>query len=194
MATVRTGRRPPSTPPVAAAPRSRRPRPRRLVRLGLAVAALAVLGAALALGGEGEPNRPAPAFSLGDVRGGDRPVALAQRGGKPAVLNFFASWCVPCRKELPVLERAHRREADRVAFLGVAVDDSRSAARGMLDEAGVTYPAGLDPDKAVAGRYRLRGMPTTVFIGGDGRVLGQVEGALSPAELERWLGRLEDAR
>ena len=192
MATVRAGRRPLSTP-VATASGARTPGPRRLATLGLAAAALTVVVATLALGGESDPNRTAPAFALGDVRGGDRPVALGQRDGKPAVVNFFASWCVPCRKELPVLERAHRRQAGKVAFIGVAVDDARGAASGLLAEAGVTYPAGLDPDKAVAGSYRLRGMPTTVFVGSDGRVLGQVEGALSRASLDRWLGRLEDA-
>ena len=89
-----------------------------------------------------------------------------------------------------MLEKAHRRTAGGVAFIGVAVNDSRSAARETLDHAGVSYPAGVDPDGAVAGSYRVRGMPTTVFIGADGRALGRVEGALTPKALDRWLDRL----
>jgi len=156
----------------------------------MAGAALAVVVAVLVLVRGGDAAGPATAFSLSDVRGGAEPVALAERGARPVVLNFFASWCVPCRKELPMLEEAHRRTAGSVAFIGVAVNDSLSAARETLDRAGVSYPAGADPEEAVAGSYRVRGMPTTVFIGGDGRALGRVEGTLTPETLGRWLNRL----
>lgn len=178
----------PATAPATAAP----PPPAAARRRLLAVVALGAVAAGLGLrgGGDPAPAQPAPAFSLPDVRGGARPVALAQRAGRPVVLNFFASWCVPCRDELPVLERASRREGGRVTFIGVAVADKASEATGLLDEAGVTYPAGADPGKAVAGSYRLRGMPTTVFIGSDGRIRGRAEGPLTAARLDGWLGRL----
>ncbi len=165
-------------------------RARRMVTPLLAGAALAVVVALLVLVRGGNADGPAAAFSLSDVRGGADPVALAGRGARPVVLNFFASWCVPCRKELPMLEKAHRRTAGDVAFIGVAVNDSRSAARETLDRAGVSYPAGADPDEVVAGSYRVRGMPTTVFIGADGRALGRVEGELTSKALDRWLDRL----
>ncbi len=188
MSSVRAGSRPADHALVGPPLPPRRPR-RRLAILLSAAAVLSVV-AVLMLGGGRQPARPAAGFSLGDVRGGPERVALEGRRGRPVVLNFFASWCVPCRKELPVLERAHRRTTGGVAFIGVAVDDSRPAATEMLDRAGVSYPAGDDPDKAVAGRYGLRGMPTTVFIGRDGRVVGRVEGTLTPVTLDRWLGRL----
>ena len=176
----------------AAVPRRRHLRGR-LVAPVVVVAAVAALGAALAGRGGDAPPIAAPAFSLADVRGGPGQVALEQRGGRPAVVNFFASWCVPCRDELPVLERAHRREGGRVAFLGVAVGDVPSEATGLLRETGVSFPAGSDRDKAVAESYRLRGMPTTVFIGRDGRVQGRAEGPLTAARLDQWLARLERA-
>ena len=74
--------------------------------------------------------------------------------------------------------------------LGVAVRDSRSGALAMLDHAGVAYPASADPDAAVAGRFGLRGMPSTVFVAADGRVLGTVMGGLTSGRLKGWLVRL----
>lgn len=131
----------------------------------------------------------APDFTLDDVRQRGTAVTLGA-GRQPVVLNFFAAWCVPCRAELPVLQEASRRTAGSVRFVGVDVADSRTAAAELLDATGVTFPAGYDPDRAVADRYRLRGMPTTVFIGADGRVSEVAHGKLSAAELDRRLERL----
>ncbi|MDP9387197.1 MAG: TlpA family protein disulfide reductase, partial [Actinomycetota bacterium] len=135
---------------------------------------------------------PAPAFLLEEVRRTGEMVTLPAPG-RPAVVNFFASWCVPCRDELPVLEQAHRRHGDAVAFLGVDVADSRTAASELLERTGVTFPAGYDPDRRVAERYRLRGMPTTVFVDADGRVAGVAQGRLTAAELDRRLAGLDPA-
>lgn len=135
--------------------------------------------------GDGITGALAPPFSLDDVRSPGTPVALA--GGRPTVVNFFAAWCVPCRQELPLLERASQRSAGTVSFVGVDVNDSRTAATDLLDRAGVTYPTGYDPDRSVAGRYRLQGMPTTVFVDADGRVTGMARGRLTAAELDRRL-------
>lgn len=176
-----------------ASPARRRLRHRVPAVAVVAVAALAALAAIVLPAQPDAPGRVAPAFSLDDVRAPGTPVSLAQRGGGPAVVNFFAAWCVPCRKELPILERAHRRAGRHVAFLGVDVADSRRAATELLERTGVTYPAGYDPHKEVAGRYRLLGMPTTVFIGADGRIAGEVKGPLSAAELDRWIERLRGA-
>ena len=77
-----------------------------------------------------------------------------------------------------------------MAFLGVAVRDSRSGALGMLDSAGVAYPAVADPDGTVAARFGLRGMPSTAFVAADGRLLGTALGRLTTARLEGWLVRL----
>lgn len=166
---------------------------RRGVRLALALAVLAVAGVAFAVvtragGGDGITGNQAPSFSLPDVRD---PTVVTLPAGRPVVVNFFAAWCVPCRAEMPLLERASRRAAGAVAFVGVDVNDSRSAASDLLAEVGITYPAGYDPERTVAGRYRLQGMPTTVFIEADGRVAGVARGALSEAELDDRLGRLQ---
>lgn len=163
------------------------------VRLPVVLAVLVLAGLAAVVvtrpgPGGTETTGPAPSFSLGDVRAPGTAVTLGT--GRPAVVNFFAAWCIPCRKELPVLERAHRRVAGTVAFVGVDVNDSRTAAADLLTATGVSYPAGYDPDRSVAGSYRIQGMPTTVFVDGDGRVAGVVRGALTAAGLDRRLARL----
>lgn len=170
-------------------------------RLPVALAAVAlagVAGAAVTIGGsEDGPAtsttlRTAPSFVLPDVRGSGATVGLGS-GGRPVVVNFFASWCVPCREELPLLEQASRRLAGSVDVVGVDVGDSRTAAVELLDRTGVTFPAGFDPDRKVASRYRLQGMPTTVFVDGRGRVAGVARGKLTAAELDRHLALLGGA-
>ena len=173
------------------APARRRPRLAVLVVAAtLVVLAAAVAVAVLPSGDADEPARPAPLFSLDDVRRPGTPVALDAWRGRPVVVNFFAAWCVPCREELGVLEAAHRRASGAIGFVGVDVADSRSAAADLLDSTGVTFPAGYDPDKKVAGQYRLQGLPTTVFVDATGTVVGVEKGPLTAAELRRWTERL----
>lgn len=182
-----------AAPAAVQLPRRRRaPVPLRLLA---GVAAVATAAAAFVLTRGGEADAPsalagsvAPRFSVDDVR--SRGTAVSLPTGTPVVVNFFASWCVPCREELPLLERASRRSAGAVAFVGVDVNDSRSRAAELLDETGVTFPSGYDPDRVVATDYRLRGMPTTVFVGADGRVADVAHGRLSAADLDRRLARL----
>lgn len=166
-------------------------------RLPVLLAVLALTGVAAGVavtrsgGGDGLVGDPAPSFSLPDVREPGTTVTLTP--GRPTVVNFFAAWCIPCRDELPVLEQAARRRAGTVSFVGIDVNDSRSAASDLLSGAGVTFPAGYDPDRSVAARYRLQGMPTTVFIDADGRVADVARGRLTTADLDRRLDRLATA-
>ncbi len=144
----------------------------------------------IASGGMDSAARLAPPFSLPELRP-DRPaVTLAAAPGKPTVVNFFAAWCEPCKKELPVLREASLRYAGTVAFLGVDHQDSRSDAIARLDEYRITYPAGYDPKGDVAARYGLRGLPGTVFIAADGRIVDLHHGQISAADLEQRLRRL----
>jgi cytochrome c biogenesis protein CcmG/thiol:disulfide interchange protein DsbE len=161
--------------------------------VGAAVGVVGVLlvGAVAALaagGGDSAPARAAPPFSVEDVRDPTTTVSLPT--GRPAVVNFFAAWCEPCREELPILQRAWARHGSRVAFVGIDVADSRTRAAEFLAGAAVTFPAGYDPRREVAGAYRLIGMPTTVFVGADGRIAGTVKGPLTEPTLDRWLDQL----
>ncbi|HUQ40427.1 MAG TPA: TlpA disulfide reductase family protein [Acidimicrobiales bacterium] len=139
--------------------------------------------------GAGGGLDPAPAIRLPSVRGGPA-VDLAGLRGTPVVVNFFASWCVPCRKELPHFRAASARLEGRVAFVGVAHQDDADLADRLLREFAVTYPAGNDPDGGVARRYHLRGMPSTAFVTADGRLFGVAAGQLDDAELAGWIDRL----
>ena len=133
---------------------------------------------------------PAKAFRLEDVRPGEPPVRLLDFRGTPVVLNFFGSWCPPCLRELPDLQAVSERYKGKVAFIGVTFNDTRPGAREVLRRAGVTYPAGFDPDNEVALRYALRGMPTTVFISADGKLLERAEKELTEQQLESIIRRL----
>ena len=122
---------------------------------------------------------PAPAFSLPDLTDPTRTLSLSQFRGRPVLVNFWASWCIPCRKEMPLLEAAYRRVHGRVAFLGVDTNDTRSAALSFLRQTGVTYPSAYDPHGTAATAYGLFGLPTTVFVAPDGKIFERHVGALS---------------
>jgi cytochrome c biogenesis protein CcmG/thiol:disulfide interchange protein DsbE len=116
---------------------------------------------------------PAPAFSLRrlDTSG---TLALASLRGKPVVLNFWASWCVPCKGEAKMLEDAWQRyRSEGVVFVGIDWHDVKSDARRFLDHHGVTYPTVLDGSGSITDRYGVVGVPETYFIDRRGRLVGE---------------------
>ena len=128
-------------------------------------------------------GRRAPAFVLDNLAAVSNPVSLASFAGRAVVINFWASWCDPCRTELPALEAAHVALGDQVAFIGIDHQDDRRSAVGFIDFTGVTYESGFDPEGSVAATYGLYGLPTTVLVSPDGIVVAEVTGAVTEDRL-----------
>jgi len=172
---------------------------RRRLGLGLVVAglALAVVVVALVLTGSGPPPRlsgdaggAAPAFVLADLRHPGATLALAGFRGRPLVLNFWASWCGPCRSEMPAIEAVYARMDGRVAIVGIDHEDGPVPARRFLTTTGARYSIASDPGGGTARAYRVRGLPSTVFIRATGRILLRHTGPVTRASLQATVDRL----
>ena len=141
------------------------------------------------LSGVTRVQKPAPEFTLPLL--GDGELSLSELRGRPLVINFWASWCPPCREEALVLERTWRAYRDRDAvFIGVAIQDSEVAARAHLREFDVTYPNGLDRDGTITVDYGVIGLPVTFFVNREGTVERRWVGAIDEARLLLWLDGL----
>jgi cytochrome c biogenesis protein CcmG/thiol:disulfide interchange protein DsbE len=169
-----------------------------------AVIATALLGGAIygivapAPDGDMRSGRPAPDFSLVSLTG--EPLTSRQLRGAPVVLNFWASWCAPCREEAPLLEAKWREYRDQgVRFIGVNIRDHAADAREFVDRYGITFPILRDPDQQLAAELGVGiGLPQTFFITEDWNLIAtvtgreltrvggvQVLGAISEEELDR---------
>ena len=121
-------------------------------------------------------GRPAPNFSLAPVGGGS-PVTLESLRGRPVVVNFWATWCVPCFEEHAALTSAARSLGD-VHFLGVVYEDEEARIEAFLRERGSSYPSLVDPDGKTAIAYGVFGVPETFFIDPSGRLIDKHVGPL----------------
>ncbi len=122
-------------------------------------------------------DRPAPSFTLSDFSGGQ--ISLDQFQGKTVILNFWASWCGPCKEEAPILaELAKTSDPSKVAVIGIAVWDLESDSQAFLKDHGLTYVNGSDKNGAVAIDYGVSGVPETFFISPDGKLMGKFPGQL----------------
>ena len=134
---------------------------------------------------------PAKTFTLEDVRPGRPPVSLEALRGKPVVLNFFASWCGPCIREMPALQAMAERYKGKVHFVGATFNDRREAAKEVLERTGVAYPAAFDPTMSdLAYDYGVRVMPTTFFIDAEGNLVERKDGEISEVQLPTVIERL----
>lgn len=120
--------------------------------------------------GDGDP---APAFAI-PAYGGRTPIRLDAYRGHPIVLNFWASWCPPCRAEASILERTYRTYKNRgVVFIGIDMqNDTWGESRAFLSHHALSYPVGRDEQGTVARAYRVSALPTTYLISADGRIHG----------------------
>uniref|UniRef100_A0A831TH04 TlpA family protein disulfide reductase n=1 Tax=Thermorudis peleae TaxID=1382356 RepID=A0A831TH04_9BACT len=125
--------------------------------------------------------RSATGFTLATFDG--QSMSLAQYRGKTVVINFWASWCPPCREEAPILQQfAARHAGGDVVLLGIDVWDKEPDARAFLAEFGLTYPNALDVEGSVSIEYGVSGVPETYVIGPDGRLLGKYTGPVESVD------------
>lgn len=111
-------------------------------------------------------------------------IDVARLGGRPTVINLWASWCGPCREETPLLQAVHDRYADDVNFVGVDTRDEPGSAATFVENLGVTYPQLSDPDAGFLGDLRSPGLPVTVVLRADGSL---VERHIGPITTESQL-------
>ncbi len=116
----------------------------------------------------------APDFVITTFDG--KKITLSELRGKPVVLNFWASWCIPCRTEAPILERAWKDYRERgVVILGVDYVDTEEAAKKFIQEYGMTYPNGPDLGTRISQMYRITGVPETYFVTREGKMLSGID-------------------
>ena len=133
-------------------------------------------------------SKPAPDFELKDIHG--QPISLEQFKGKPILLNFWATWCGPCREELPSMQRMHEASKKSGEFHVVAISIDRSNMKKVsryAENLNLTFPILLDPDRETRKAYFIRGLPTSYLIDADGKLRGFVSGARNwdnPASLK----------
>lgn len=117
-------------------------------------------------------------------------LSLNQYRDRAVVINFFASWCVPCKAETPLLARFYRAHHGRVPIIGVDVNDNTAAAMRFIRAARVEYPVGSDPSGSAATRYGVVAIPQTFFLNASHRIAKRVFGAVTLAELNAGLARM----
>ena len=130
-------------------------------------------------------GHPAPDFTLTTVTGST--VVLSELRGTPVVLNFWATWCPPCRAELPEMQAASQRLAGQVAIVGVDQAEAPADVQAFAAKLGLTYALPLDTDAGVSRLYAVRSLPTTFFIDRAGTIRQIQIGAVTEATLAQLL-------
>ncbi|HJY71456.1 MAG TPA: TlpA disulfide reductase family protein, partial [Streptosporangiaceae bacterium] len=142
-----------------------------------------------ASGASGQPARPAdvaaPAFSLPVLGHSGQRVSLGQYSGRPLIVNFFASWCAPCKTETPLLAKFYRAGKGKVALVGLDENDVLGNAMSFTRADGVSYPVGWDPQFGIASAYGVNALPQTFFLDARHRIVDRVFGAVTQADINR---------
>ena len=142
-------------------------------------------------GSLGSKLRPELDAAIADGR-----IALEELRRKPVVLNFWASWCVPCREEAPLLERSWREARDRgdVVFVGLNMQDLTEDARAFMREFDVSYLNVRDESNAIARKWGVTGLPETFFVTAGGEVVSHVIGVISESQMREGLAAARSGR
>lgn len=124
-------------------------------------------------------HHPLPPFELPGLT--ETVISTTDLRGRPMVINFWATWCAPCRAEMPMLEAAWQRYGAQVIVLGVDVGENQAQVAEFVDELGISFPIALDSDRTITNAYNVRGLPTTYFVDSNGIIRHLYPGQLNSA-------------
>jgi cytochrome c biogenesis protein CcmG, thiol:disulfide interchange protein DsbE len=133
-------------------------------------------------------NHPAPDFTLQTLDG--KEFSLAAMRGTPVVLNFWATWCGPCQRELPALQAAAERYDGQVWIVGVDQGEEAETVQAYVDRIGLTFPIPMDTEMEVGNRYKVMGMPTTFFIDANGMIRHTWMGEMNSVTLAEGIDKI----
>jgi peroxiredoxin len=164
-----------------------------VVFVGLPAGQAATSGAALAAGGTPAPapivGLPAPDFKLNNTAGQAR--SLSDFKGKPVLINFWATWCGPCRIEMPAIEAAYQaHKAEGFTVLAVDVDEPLADVTRFMAELNLSFEALLDPGAVVNDQYRIRAYPSSFFVRRDGIIAAMQIGSMTESQLNANLAKI----
>jgi len=164
----------------------------RIVWLVLAVALLAGCGAR---GAEDEGIQEGQRLPDAEfVTFAGETISIHELRGRPLVINFWATWCGPCKEEIPMLQQAYER-SNRTNFQLIAVtDELQTTVRQFMAQGGMTFPVVFDQGGRAGSRYRVQAIPTTIFVDSEGVVVARHVGGLSAADIAEYLGRFAPAQ
>jgi cytochrome c biogenesis protein CcmG, thiol:disulfide interchange protein DsbE len=138
----------------------------------------------------------APAFTLPSLRDPEQQVSLSAYRGQPVIINFFASWCGPCKRETPLLARFYRAVRGSVVIIGVDADDSAAAALRFLRADGIAYPVGFETTPAVTNAYGVSeiGIPETFFLNSRHHIVKRILGDVTMQSLTSGVALIDGGR
>ena len=136
-----------------------------------------------------EIGMQAPDFTLQNMN--NKEVSLSDYRGQKVFLNFWASWCPPCRQEMPDMQKLHEEYGEELVILAVNIGEGKSTAANFMMQNDLNFPVLLDTDKSTAQDYLVRGIPSSYFLDEDGIIINKVVGAVS---YERMLELTEIAK
>lgn len=128
----------------------------------------------------------APDFTFTDLVTG-KIIKLSDLRDKPVYLNFWATWCPPCVKELPHIQSKYEKYKDRIHFLAISVDSEQEAPAQFIPSKGYTFPVGYGNEREISRAYNIEAIPASYIIGTDGTIKAQIVGSMDEADLESFL-------
>ena len=137
------------------------------------------------------PGWPAANFDLPALNTNANRLSLLDLRGKPLLLGFFATWCFPCRYEIPGIIAAYQEHMDQMQFVYVDMKEAEGVVQAFIQKMSIPYPVVLDYDSEVARSYRVQSVPTTFFIDSKGRIVNVYLGVMTPDILETHILKLQ---